>query len=300
MPPITNAACVLAVFFGVSVGCYLHRIRSRPAGFPWRSNRYRDSEPDWDQFRDFLSQHGLALYSFAEFHDPTPVTQLALDPSGREVIIKAVPSDSMEAQILERLASPPFRDNPENHTVPVVSILHCDPATFLVQARWGDLDLHRYPSSLNFWAGTQAYQLLQGLNFMHEHGVAHGDIYRGNIVCNFTGLRTGTVFDKFKTSGSYRLAFIDFGAAMQCDSIGPHCISSTGRRHCPPPEFRAPELDSPFFDPFSADVFSLARLLVDLDPPHKIPAMYQSLLDDMTNPNPTDRPTASGRLMNVR
>ncbi|KAJ7088740.1 kinase-like domain-containing protein [Mycena belliarum] len=337
MTLLNTVALVLLVLLCVSLASYLRRARSRSLGFHWRGDRRRDSRKEWARFRDFLSQHGLALHSYPEYHNapripipsapspfhpqdcedfvfrirsyscpgrtgrgswrnPTAVTHLALDSSGREVIIKAVPPGSFEAQILERLATSPLRDHPENHTIPVVSILRGDHATFLVQARWGDRIATQEPSPLSFWAGKQAYQLLQGLTFMHEHGIAHGDIYPMNIVCNFTALRTGRpcqFFEEFKTSASYRLAFIDFGESTQLDGIGPHRISCPGRRRGPPSEFRAPELDDDrFFDPFSADVFSLGRLLLDLDPPVEIPVAYQTLLDDMTRRNPRDRPTA--------
>lgn len=92
----------------------------------------------------------------------------------REVMIKAVRTGSLESQILWRLASPPLRDSPGNHTIPVVSIQDCNGTTFLVQARWGCCDYHYDVPTVAFWAGTQLYQLLEGLTFMHEHGVAHG------------------------------------------------------------------------------------------------------------------------------
>ncbi|KAJ7234881.1 kinase-like domain-containing protein [Mycena haematopus] len=291
---------------------------------------------DWVHFQDFLSRHGLSLHSSEEFHNAPrplispapspfnpkndedfvfrtapypirtgrdmlhqrpPAIQLALDSCTREVMIKAVPPGSLEAQILERLVSPPLRQHPENHTIPVMSILHCDRATFLVQARWGSWWLSHFPCTLSFWAGVQACQLLEGLAFMHEHGIVHGDIYVCNIVCNFGSSRTRPapcrVFEAFKQSPNYRVAFIDFGQSLQFDSIGPHQIPCPRPLRGPPPECRAPELEQcPTYDPFSADVFSLARLLLDLNPPVPIPPDYQTLVDDMTDVNPSARPSA--------
>ncbi|KAF8194825.1 hypothetical protein K438DRAFT_1827462 [Mycena galopus ATCC 62051] len=66
-----------------------------------------------------------------------PAIHLALDQKGREVIIKAVGRDSSERHIIERLTTSPLRDHPENHTIPVMSILDLGRTTFLVQARWG-------------------------------------------------------------------------------------------------------------------------------------------------------------------
>ncbi|KAF7351359.1 Kinase-like protein [Mycena sanguinolenta] len=271
----------------------------------------------------------------------TPATNLALDPHTREVMIKAVPPPShsrypsnSEAQILAHLSSPELRQHPENHTIPVMSIIECERATFLVQARWGGWWFGDAPCSIRFWAGVQAVQLLEGLAFMHERGIIHGDIYTCNIVCNFNARRTRPapcrVFEEFKKSGNYRVAFIDFGQAMQFDldsssnglgSSFSHGFNDRSDAHLqmrlphtdiraapphpriemptprpirgPPDEFRAPEIDNcTTYDPFAADVFSVARLLLDLDPPLEIPAEYQALLEDMTNVDPRARPSA--------
>ncbi|KAJ7257554.1 hypothetical protein B0H12DRAFT_1322822 [Mycena haematopus] len=136
----------------------------------------------WRRFQPFLAKHvaqdafrpqDTENFSFCVFPNmqrtgsdvwvnPTPAIQLALDRKGREVIIKAVRRDSSERDILERLASSPLRDSPENHTIPVVSILDLGRTTFLVQARWGH-NYGLYESSLAFWAGTVLHQHLEGL-----------------------------------------------------------------------------------------------------------------------------------------
>ncbi|KAJ7669385.1 kinase-like domain-containing protein [Mycena polygramma] len=295
---------------------------------------------DWAHCQDFLSQRGLLLYGSEEFHEaprpcvgpapspfhpqddedfvfrlrsklirtprnmwcpPRPAIQLALETHKREVMIKAVAPRSPEAQILKRLASSPLRNDPQNHTIPVMDILHCDRATFLVHARWGSWWSKSPPCTLAFWAGVQAYQLLGGLAFMRSNGIIHGDIYTRNILCNFSDSRSRTadhsipcpIFENFKNGPNYRVAFIDFGQSLQFSSIGPHYIPSPRTICGPPPGFRAPEIDQcTTFEPFSADVFSLGRLLMDLDPPVMIPAAYQTLLDDMTNENPSARPSA--------
>ncbi|KAF8179721.1 hypothetical protein K438DRAFT_1977089 [Mycena galopus ATCC 62051] len=66
-----------------------------------------------------------------------PAIHLALGQKGREVIVKAVGRDSSEKHIIGRLTTSPLRDHPENHTIPVMSILDLGRTTFLVQARWG-------------------------------------------------------------------------------------------------------------------------------------------------------------------
>ncbi|KAJ6487763.1 hypothetical protein C8R45DRAFT_1097648 [Mycena sanguinolenta] len=285
------------------------------------------------------------------WRQPTPATNLALDAHTREVMIKAVPPGSSEAQILERLASPTLREHHENHTIPVVSIIHCERASFLVQAHWGGWWIGDAPCTLSFWAGVQAVQLLEGLAFMHETSTPATS---SSVVCNFNQRRTlpapCRVFEAFKKSGNYRVAFIDFGQAIQFavdssssshghDSCASHGLDDAHHRttsdirdglppdigppHAPqmrtepphpriqiptprpirgpPNEFRAPEIDScATYDPFAADVFSLARLLLDLDLPMEIPADYQALLEKMTDEDPGARPSARGALEQLK
>ncbi|KAK6996315.1 kinase-like protein [Favolaschia claudopus] len=240
------------------------------------------------------------------WYPPRPAVELGLDRCRRQVIIKAVAPGAAEARILERLALGPLRDHPDNHTIPIVSILHNiiinDRATFLVHAQWGQWRLERTPCSLSFWAGTQAYQLLQGLAFMHDQGIAHGDLYYGNIVCNFGSLRSRDnpclSFENFQESGNYRVAFIDFGEARDFGVSGSIQIPCPRPVSGPPADFRAPEIDHcKTFDPFAADVFSMARLVLALDPRlrsdlQKIPEAYRALLNDMGHPDPSVRPSA--------
>ncbi|KAK7006872.1 hypothetical protein R3P38DRAFT_3213616 [Favolaschia claudopus] len=237
---------------------------------------------DWATFNDFFLQHNLTLYSSEQFHtaprpDMTPASSPFHPTDGedfvfrtaphpvrtppnmwRQVIIKAVASGSIEAQVLKCLATSPLRGDPHNHTVPVVSMLHTTNTTFLVHARWG-LWWSSTPCTLEFWAGVQAVQLLQGLAFMHENGIVHGDIHPNNVLCNFSEIRTQTpcpVFDKFKSSSSYRIAYIDFGQSMQLPTTPGIKIPCS--EYAPPPRFRAPELDGgATYNPFSADVLMM-------------------------------------------
>ncbi|KAK7007071.1 hypothetical protein R3P38DRAFT_3212699 [Favolaschia claudopus] len=135
---------------------------------------------------------------------------------------------------------------------------------------------------LSFWAGTQAYQLLQVLAFMHDQGIAHGDLYYVGII-HAPHSRTSKRAD-------YRVAFIDFGEARDFGMSGSIQIPCPRPVSGPPADFRAPEIDHcKTFDPFAADVFSMARLVLALYPPA---CAYRALLNDMGHPDPSVRPSA--------
>ncbi|KAJ7183551.1 hypothetical protein C8R46DRAFT_1308350, partial [Mycena filopes] len=214
---------------------------------------------------NFIALAAPTYYRRRWWNPPDPFVRLAVDHLGREVMIKVVPTSSSEATIIGCLSSRPLRDHPGNHTIPVVSIQAHD-TTFLVQACWGiELEVTKKSScSLSFWAGTMLHQLLEGLTFMHEHGIIHGDIHRGNIVHNFEDARTVhdpcPVFEAFRRGPNYRLAFIDFGWSVEFRGDEPHLITCPG----PSSSGGAPNSDDSFppemaaglpFDPFPADVF---------------------------------------------
>jgi len=106
-----------------------------------------------------------------------PLCRMGVDSLGREVYIKVVQRKSHEWQIMEFLGSPMMRPDCTNHTIPIVSILchHDGETVFIVQAKWGT---DWYSSSIETMKELYAvtHQLLEGLAFMHRHGVGHGVI----------------------------------------------------------------------------------------------------------------------------
>ena len=81
---------------------------------------------------------------------------------------------------LEILTSPTLRDNPANHTIPqaVVSILyhHAGETVFIVQAKWGAEWLWPRLETMDEHY-LVAHQLLEGLAFIHLHGIEHGVVF---------------------------------------------------------------------------------------------------------------------------
>jgi hypothetical protein len=104
-----------------------------------------------------------------------PFCRIAVDDLSRDLYVKAVSKSSNEWRILEYLSSPALRSNPANHTIPIISVLHHhdEETVFLVQAKWGTDWL--YPILENMKERyIVAHQLLEGLAFMHGHGIGHG------------------------------------------------------------------------------------------------------------------------------
>jgi hypothetical protein len=63
---------------------------------------------------------------------------LALDRYFRHVIIKVIPAESKELQIIKELSSTPLRADSRNHTIPVLQFICGGRVEFAVQACWGE------------------------------------------------------------------------------------------------------------------------------------------------------------------
>ncbi|KAL1749244.1 kinase-like domain-containing protein [Schizophyllum fasciatum] len=195
---------------------------------------------DWDTHRTF-------------FNLPSPQMRAkvnaALDPHYRMVIIKAVHAESSEWRIINFLSSGSRREDPRNHTIPLVEIIHAREYVFIVQACWD-----------YSWAFPP---FDSGLCFMHEQGISHGDIHSANVLWNHDGARPSSFLQdpcpKLHSTFDARYAFIDFGAAI-------HSLEDADRyaipRTYPPEEYAAPEqiLEIPI-DRFAADVYNLGRVM---------------------------------------
>jgi hypothetical protein len=61
---------------------------------------------------------------------------LALDRHLRNVVIKVIPEENLELEILKILSSVPLRSDPRNHTIPVLQFISGAGVEFVVQAHW--------------------------------------------------------------------------------------------------------------------------------------------------------------------
>ncbi|KAF8891982.1 hypothetical protein CPB85DRAFT_1440922 [Mucidula mucida] len=114
----------------------------------------------------------------------SPIVWPARDRIGRDVVIKAVSGSipTKELRALRLLHSDDLRDDPRNHTIPVLDYLEFNGQVFAVMPRqgwnaaiWADFatvgEVVRY---------GQAF--FEAIAFLHEHYIAHGDTIGQNFV----------------------------------------------------------------------------------------------------------------------
>ena len=162
--------------------------------------------------------------------------------NGTAVVVKLLYSGSDELRILQRLHSIKSSIKP---TIPLLGTIKSNVGTFVILPKATPLD----------WFGCGGFanedkildlshQLIEGVAFLHRHGIAHLDIKPQNIV----------------VLGS-RLLIIDFDISVCVD--GPDALIN---RWCGTPGWMAPEIgheDGPkrLYSPIRADLWSCGRVL---------------------------------------
>jgi len=237
---------------------------------------------------------------------------LALDRHFRNVFVEVMPIDSAQCQILQLLSSNPLRADAHNHTIPHVKFIPAGNWMFVSQACWGDT--WNWPCFDTIRSRLEmARQVIEGVAFMHENRIGHGDLHPHNIVFNHDNMRTlevgepavGAPIAPFHSTFDFRMAFIDFECAVHFEEG----VLPLVRAHSlPPSDIAAPEqLDggAEKYNMFAADVYSLGRTLqkelkrarVDKHPaafaPSETYMEYEKLLGHMTKQNPSERLTAA-------
>ncbi len=198
-----------------------------------------------------------------------PIGYFALDCQCHYIYIKVVPLSSSEWQIIQFLSTDPLRADIRNHTILNMSIIPAGEWVFFVQAFWYDNWVLPPFDTVNSRL-KMSRQLLEGLAFMHEHGIGHGDIHPGNLLWNHDGTRgngvscfvePGHIAVPFQSTFDVRFAFIDFGFLVRFDPGDTKHLAEPG--HCPPDEFAAPEQfrTGEQYDLFALDVYNLGRVL---------------------------------------
>lgn len=89
-------------------------------------------------------------------------------------------------------------------------------------------------------------QMLEGLQYLHGQGIAHQDISLENIL--------------YDADVSHRAVIIDFGLAVQCQSMKEHILNTRAGKLF----YMSPEVYSgkPMVDPFASDIWSMGICLL--------------------------------------
>ena len=143
------------------------------------------------------------------------------------------------------LCSRPLRDDPMNHTIPVLDIFD-DPESgisFIVMEEWPP----QYSAFGQICSPecliTAIRHCIEGLVFMHDHGIAHLDISSRNVLTDYDG----------------HYCFIDFEMSRCFGTADMGRCRITGSRGTEIP----PELESGGeSDPFKVDVWALGILIL--------------------------------------
>ncbi|KAJ7350361.1 hypothetical protein DFH08DRAFT_108103 [Mycena albidolilacea] len=229
-----------------------------------------------------------------------------IDRLQRPVVFKALLPHSTEHTVLRFLTAPCRRKDKRNRVIPVLDFLDTADVVIAVMPSWG-FDWHRPPCGDVRARADMAIQLTQGLQFLHDRGIAHGDIYVGNILFShgpFRPFHERAPERDFRLKAKMAYAFIDFGSAYDfSDGTPPFGTPIT----VPPESVRAPEQTDPAsgnINHFAADVYNLDKVLeIELATAlehygedslcnHHL-SEYGEILAEMTNIDPCSRPTAA-------
>ncbi|KAF8921254.1 kinase-like domain-containing protein [Mucidula mucida] len=188
---------------------------------------------------------------------------------GSKFVVKAVHSRSRELDIIRYLSTPPVRDHPMNHCIPVLDIIHIpqDQIAFIVMEQWSSESI---PLRLDVLLRGMR-QCIEHVLFMHQHRIAHLDISLRNVLTDYNG----------------NYAYIDFEGSRRFDDSSEHCMAGYRGTEVPPEC-----VTGHCTDPYKIDVWALAILILRVCKltGQCVPGLLE-IIKPMLNDNPDDRPT---------
>ncbi|TCD63754.1 hypothetical protein EIP91_004969 [Steccherinum ochraceum] len=232
-----------------------------------------------------LTERGLTLENLGPL-DRFNRVRPCYDSKEKFFVAKAIPKDSSEVAVLRVLLELPGSGN---RTVPA-ELVECQHSTLVIMP-FLDTLLMASPKYVSMERYFHLFtQIIEGLNFMHEHNIAFGDMDAENIIWSVKAfnLRSHDI-------EADALYYIDFGAARRL-SAGPGSgvTISDYKKHGG--HYRPPEgIEN--LDPYAYDVYCLGETLYNTC--HRTlerksaftfpPSMYQ-FIDTLRDPNPSRRP----------
>ncbi|OCH88985.1 hypothetical protein OBBRIDRAFT_826826 [Obba rivulosa] len=227
-----------------------------------------------------LRNRGIKLLARLDYMN---VVQLARNDNGEEIVVKSLRHGSNELQMLQTLIS---MSSPRNRVVPC-ELLPCEVTTLAVMPA-----LHPLHASSTSFTIEEIMdimgQMIEAVDFMHEHHIAFGDVAFDNTIRSIEA--TLTQIGPWSIP-SKRIYLIDFEAARSFPK-GPgegirinDWIDYGG--HFEPPEGRGE------VDPYSYDVYSLGQSIFEFCnyKSFSVPCSLGSVVDSMRSDNPLQRPT---------
>ncbi|KLO08635.1 hypothetical protein SCHPADRAFT_944282 [Schizopora paradoxa] len=230
----------------------------------------------------------------------------------RNVYLKRVAKGSQEVDINVYLSNPSLRDELDNHAAPLLDIIvgheEYDFLVMPVLRIFDDPPFVFVDEVLDF-----VQQTLDGLVFLHQHGVAHRDCSNLNLRFDATAMYPEGFhpYDHFvKRNGidviknhlnrtdvlsAIRYYFTDFGISSRFTGASPPPHLVTGL-HCQ--DKTVPELsDKTPYDPFKTDVYILGNVFkTHLTDVYSNLSFLDPLFYEMTKFGPKSRPSAEKSL----
>ncbi|KAJ7093360.1 kinase-like domain-containing protein [Mycena belliarum] len=253
--------------------------------------------------------------------------KMAYDAEDRVCALKALHNfrSRAEIDIISFLNSPKLRSCADNHTIPILDKIVTDDWTFIVMPYWPRSVQTCIPWEVEDYF-NRLIQALEGLCFMHRHGIIHRDISVGNMLLNVHSSVPG-VYSSFKKL-NIGLAFIDFGCSVRFPADSDKS-SWIGTGHWGTKDHSAPEIPRHgSFPPQVSyqlppvDVYAVGSVFTralswehvyckTFGNPEGSPTAahqvlrervtgYRALLERMQDPNPARRPSASAALRECR
>ncbi|OCH90630.1 hypothetical protein OBBRIDRAFT_825818 [Obba rivulosa] len=226
------------------------------------------------------------------------------------VYIKRVKTGDLESKLATYLSSEALRSDPRNHCIPILELFEDpDDPTISYMVMPFLRPIHEPPFELVNEVVDFIEQILEGLVFLHDHGVAHRDCAPKNLMMaadamyplGFHPILSRRLPDG-KTTAPYlprsavgvKYYYIDFGisAYIPPDKRPKLVTGFLGR------DREVPELSATIpYDPFKVDIFIIGNVLrkVFHDAFSNL-GFLLPLIDHMTQTDPTNRPTAEEAL----
>ncbi|KAI0045022.1 hypothetical protein FA95DRAFT_1496145 [Auriscalpium vulgare] len=257
--------------------------------------------------------------ALCEDNYPSPMRILVTDATriadGKLVCIKKISTGNKESNTALLLRSKQRREDPRNHSVPILDVLE-DPddsaVSYMVMPFFHPMDDPPFESVDEIVDFVD--QVLEGLAFMHEQGVAHRDCSPSNIMmdaaamfpCGFHPALNGLLPDASgpvaptmisRSKAGVRYYFVDYDISSRNAPGHPEEVTGTEGR-----DEEVPELaEDVAYNPFKVDVFSMGNLLK-----HEFHERFSNvdflapLLNEMMIEDPMHRPTAEEALRQWR
>ncbi|KAI0054725.1 hypothetical protein BV25DRAFT_1816642 [Artomyces pyxidatus] len=241
---------------------------------------------------------------------PVRVLDATRMSDGMLVYFKRVDTGDLESTIALFLWAENLRDNPRNHSVPVLDIFP-DPDnehhSYMVMPFCNFMDK---PAFTNVGEVVDfADQVLEGLLFMHEQGVAHRDCSRKNLMMDAGAmyphgvhpllpsfLPDGTTVNRHiipRLKAGVKYHFVDYGISSFIAHGQPNLVVGLDGRDREVPELS----DTDPFDPFKVDIFTIGNVLRrEFRDKISNVEFFAPLIESMVHIDPARRPTAQAAL----